>query len=135
MNFLSKLIIWAVLSLLAAFGARAQDSQFRDGLRRDVHTAQLLICGTAEKAQRFAAEHPDLAGALTGTQSGHAAAQSCLVAGIAYVNGKAVQRVRNNETSYDVTEITIVAVATPLGFLPITPSVVYTLIKVDEQAA
>ena len=44
-------------------------------------------------------------------------------------------RVRNKDGSYAVTEILIVGVATPYGFLPIEPSVVYTLLKVAEEKA
>jgi len=46
-----------------------------------------------------------------------------------------MDRVRNKDGSYAVTEILIVGVATPYGFLPIEPSVVYTLLKVTEEKA
>ena len=36
---------------------------------------------------------------------------------------------------HDVTEIVIVGVATPYGMLAIEPSVVYTLLKVEEERA
>lgn len=129
MKFFSKLVIWMVLSLFAVFGARADD-----GPRRDVLAAKLLICGTAEKAQRFAADHRDLAAALAGAEKG-GATDTCLMASIAYVAGKPLRRVRASDQSYDVTEITIVGVATPFGFIAVPPSVVYTLVKVEEQAA
>ena len=63
----------------------------------------------------------------------HAQSSACLVAGIAYVSGKQIERVRSKDGSYDVTEIMIVGVATPYGMLAIEPSVVYTLLKVNEE--
>lgn len=135
MNLFAKIVVWIVMSLFAAFGARAQDAS-----SQDVRAAKLLICGTAEKAQHFAAENHDLQAAIAndGTPDGKGAtgaSSACLVAGIAYVSGKQIERVRSKDGSYDVTEIMIVGVATPYGMLAIKPSVVYTLLKVDEERA
>ena len=142
MNLVAKVIVWIVLSLFAALGARAQDASSRD-VSRDVQAARLVICGSAEKAQLFAAQNQDLQASIanddtkTSKDDGDAssARSACLVAGIAYISGKQMERVSSKDGSYDVTEILIVGVATPYGMLAIEPSVVYTLLKVNEERA
>ena len=133
MNLVAKFVVWIVMSLLAAFGARAQDVS-----SQDVQAARLVICGTAEKAQHFAAQNHDLQAAIANDDANNAkgaagASSACLVAGIAYVSGKQIERVQSKDGSYNVTEILIVGVATPYGMLAIKPSVVYTLLKVTEE--
>lgn len=134
MNLFAKFVVWIVLSLLAAFGAKAQTIR-----SDDVQAARMVICGSAEKAQLFAAQNQDLQAAIANDEAadgkGAGASSPCLVAGIAYVSGKQIERVRSKDGSYDVTEILIVGVATPYGMLAIKPSVVYTLLKVDEERA
>jgi len=130
MNVITKVIVWIVLSLFAALGARAQDVR-----SQDVQSAKLVICGTAEKAQHFAARNQDIQAAIAANNEASSTSAPCLIAGIAYISGKQMDRVRNKDGSYAVTEILIVGVATPYGFLPIEPSVVYTLLKVAEEKA
>jgi hypothetical protein len=135
MNLITKVIVWIVLSLFAALGAKADDTR-----SQNVQAARMVICSSAEKAQNFAAQHQDVQAAITKdeTSSGkdaNGAGSACLVAGIAYISGKQIDRVNSKDGSYHVTEIMIVGVATPYGMLAIEPSVVYTLLKVDEERA
>ena len=134
MNVFTKIAVWVVLSSFVVVGAKA-----RDASSPDVQAARLLICDSAEKAQNFAAQHQDLQAAMAddGKTGGKASGASaiCLMAGIAYISGKQMDRVLSKDGAYDVTEILIVGVATPYGFLAIKPSVVYTLLKVVEEAA
>lgn len=134
MNLFTKAVIWVVLSSFVAVGAKA-----RDVTSKDVQAARLVICDTAEKAQHFAAQHHDLQAAIANDNASNktasGAANICLVAGIAYISVKQMDRVQNKDGPYDVTEILIVGVATPYGLLAIEPAVVYTLLKVDEEAA
>jgi hypothetical protein len=125
MNLFTKAVVWVVLSSFVAVGAKA-----RDETPKNVRAAKLVICDSAEKAQHFAAQNHDLQAAI---ESG--ASKTCLVAGIAYISGKQMDRVQNKDGPYDVTEILIVGVATPYGLLAIEPAVVYTLLKVNEEAA
>ena len=139
MNLFTKAVVWVVLSSFVALGAKAGDVS-----ATDVQAGRLVICATAEKAQSFAAQNQDLQAAIAndnanGKQAKKSnasdASSACLVAGIAYISGKQMERVRNKDASYAVTEIMIVGVATPYGMLAIEPSVVYTLLKVEEEAA
>ena len=140
MNLITKVIVWLVLSLFAALGARADDAA-----TRDVKAARMVICSSAEKAQSFAAQHQDVQAAIaedekssgknTSAIGANGAGSPCLVAGIAYISGKQIERIQVKDASYHVTEILIVGVATPYGMLAIEPSVVYTLLKADEERA
>ena len=47
MNLVAKVIVWIVLSLFAALGAKAEDVS----PPQDVQAARLVICDTAAKAQ------------------------------------------------------------------------------------
>ena len=129
MNLVTKMIVFVVLSLFAALGAKAQDAP-----SPEVQAAKVLICGSAETAQLYAAQNHDIQAAMADDKANSASAP-CLVAGIAYLPGRQMERVTNKDGAYDVTEILIVGVATPYGMLAIEPSVVYTLLKVKEDAA
>jgi hypothetical protein len=134
MNLFTKAVIWVVLSSFVAVGAKARDEN-----SKDVQAARLVICDSAEKAQHFAAQHHDLQAVIADNNATNkdasGAPNTCLVARIAYISGKQMDRVQNKYGPYDVTEILIVGVATPYGLLAIEPAVVYTLLKVDEDAA
>jgi hypothetical protein len=135
MNVFAKVVVWIVLSSFVALGAKA-----REAPARDVQSARLLICSSAEKAQSFAAQNQNLQAAIAddgeaAKTDASTASSACLVAGIAYISGNKMERVQSQDGSYDVTEILIVGVATPYGMLAIEPSVVYTLLKVTEEQA
>jgi hypothetical protein len=135
MNVFAKVVVWIVLSSFVALGAKA-----REAPARDVQSARLLICSSAEKAQSFAAQNQNLQAAIAddgeaAKTDASTASSACLVAGIAYISGNKMERVQSQDGFYDVTEILIVGVATPYGMLAIEPSVVYTLLKVTEEQA
>jgi len=134
MNVFAKVVVWIVLSSFVALGAKAREAP------GDVQSARLVICSTAEKAQSYAVQNHDLQAAIANDgqatkTDASTASSACLVAGIAYISGNKLERVKNKDGSYDVTEILIVGVATPYGMLAIEPSVVYTLLKVTEEQA
>ena len=139
MNVFAKVMVWIVLSSFVALGAKADPVKARTP-DRDVQSARLVICSTAEKAQSYAVQNHDLQAAIANDgqatkTDASTASSACLVAGIAYISGNKLERVKNKDGSYDVTEILIVGVATPYGMLAIEPSVVYTLLKVTEEQA
>ncbi|MBX9773628.1 MAG: hypothetical protein K2Y71_04360 [Xanthobacteraceae bacterium] len=135
MNPIAKVIVWLMLSMFAALGAKADQAG-----SQNVQAARMVICSSAEKAQHFAAQHHDVQAAIakdeTSTgKNAKGANSACLVAGIAYISGKQLDRIQSKDASYHVTEIMIVGVATPYGMIAIEPSVVYTLLKADEERA
>lgn len=133
MNVFSKLVLWVVLCSLLAFGAKAQGLQQQEP-QQDVQAANTLICGTADHAKRFVTLNQDIQRALAEVNdSGRSS--SCLMAAIAFIPGKQVDRVAHKDGTYAVTEILIVGVGTPYGMLATEPSVVYTVVKVSEEAA
>jgi len=138
MKPISKLVLWLLLTSLLAFGAKAQDMQrqtHRQAPAHEIRTSSAIICGSIENAKTFVTRTPDLSRALAAVNDSTGADTSCLVAPIAYIEGKQVARVERTDGVYAVTEIMIVGVATPVGMLAIEPSVVYTILKVHEEAA
>ena len=138
MNLFTKVVVWAILSSFVAVGAKAQTTA--PNASQDVQAARLVICSSAEKAHQFVTQYQDVQAAISNDETStgkdaSGAASACLVAGIAYISGKPMDRVTSKDGSYDVTEIVIVGVATPYGILAIEPSVVYTLLKVDDKRA
>ena len=94
MNLITKVIVWIVLSLFAAVGAKAGDVA-----SQNVQAARMVICSSAEKAQHFAAQHQDVQAAIAKdeTKDASGAASACLVAGIAYISGKQMDRVSSKD--------------------------------------
>jgi hypothetical protein len=135
MKPISKFVLWLLLSCLLAFGAKAQEASGHETPAHEVKASQALICGSIENAQAFATENADLARALAAVSDSPDTSSRCLVAPIAYIEGKQINRIERSDGTYSVTEITVVGVATPVGMLAIEPSVVYTILKVHEEAA
>lgn len=115
-------IVGAVLSVvLIAFA----DSQ-------EVSTGDIVICATAADARNYAATHRDR---IQTAIDNEADDKSCLVAKIAFVPGKESDRLQQQDATYIVTEILVVAVSTPYGYLSIRPSPAYTLLKLGDKRA
>lgn len=121
-----QLLVGAVL--LSSSTAFAQ----RD-VQPGVKTADgVLICATAADAKNYAALHKD---AIKRAIEGEIDAKACLIAKVAYLPGKQTERIEDNDTTYVLTEILIVAVKTPYGMLRMRPNLAYTLMPVDEEKA
>ena len=130
-----KLLVCLAASVCLTFAAGAEE-----GTTNDVHVADGVICGTAEQAKSFVAHHPDdFASPGNDVESRNGDKMNdkdeCLVAGIAYIPGKELDRVRHKDVTYAVQEILLVAVATPYGLQKVKPDLVYTIVKVDEEGA
>jgi hypothetical protein len=127
MNLPTKVLLWVVLSSFALVGAKAEDGT--------VQTSGALICGSAQQAKEFAAQHPGNLQSALPTANTHGAAGACLFAQVAFVAGKAMDRIEQPNVTYVVTEIVIVGVATPYGIIAVKPNVAYTVLKVKEETA
>jgi hypothetical protein len=126
-------LLLALALLLTPWSAPAHEAP-QDLSQEDVKTGITLICGTADEAKHFVAETKDLQKALTAVEE-QAGLKSCVVAPIAYIAGKSMDRIEHSAGTFIVTEILIVGVGTPVGVLAIKPAVVYTVLPVAEQAA
>jgi hypothetical protein len=58
---------------------------------------------------------------------------ACAVDMVAYIRGAEVSTVRDKDSTYRVTEITVVASHGPYGFRPIVPTTQFTIFKIDEE--
>lgn len=98
----------------------------------EVRTDGVLVCATAADAKNYATLHKD---AIKSAIDGEKDAKSCLVVKVAFMPGKQADRIEQKDATYVVTEIMIVAVKTPYGFLRMRPNLAYTLIRVDDERA
>lgn len=117
-----KFLFGIALSSFLTVSAQAQD----------VRTGDALICASAGDARDYAATHQDKVQTAIDSETD---GKSCLVAKIAFVAGKQTDRLQQNDATYIVTEILVVAINTPYGYLKIHPSVAYTLLKLQEERA
>ena len=127
MRVIPRLLPWVLMSSLVAFGAKAEDISVESGTT--------LICGTPDEAKQLLVDNQDLQHALAAVNDGSSQSKSCLIAPIAYVTGKGMERIQRSDGTFVVTEIMIVGVGTPYGMLPIKPSIVYTVQQAQEEAA
>ena len=98
---------------------------------QEVKTGHALICATADDARDYAAAHQDKVQTAIDSET-HA--KACLVAKIAFVPGNRTDRLQQKNATYVVTEILIVAVGTPYGYLSMQPpNIAYTLLKLQEE--
>jgi hypothetical protein len=97
---------------------------------QDVRKGDAVICATLADARAYAATHQDK---IQNAIDSETHAKACLVAKIAFVPGKVTDRMQQKDATYMVTEILVVAVGTPYGYLSIHPSLAYTLLKLDEK--
>jgi hypothetical protein len=101
------------------------------GHAQDVTTGATLLCASAADAKEYATVHrddvqPAIQSATDGT--------SCRTADVAFVAGKKTDRLRLQDATYVLTEIVIVAVKTPYGYLSTDSSPAFTWLKVEERA-
>jgi hypothetical protein len=122
-----SLLIWAFL--FSASNASAQQPQIpTDQLRTD----GALVCATEADAKNYAVVHKDQ---IQSSIAGEKDAKSCLVVKVAFVPGKQSDRLQQKDATYAVTEILIVAVKTPYGFVTMRPNLAYTLLRLNEEKA
>jgi hypothetical protein len=95
-----------------------------------VRTGDAVICATLADARAYAATHKDKIQSAIDSETN---AKACLVAKIAFVPGKVTERMQQKDATYMVTEILVVAVSTPFGYLSIYPSPAYTLLRLEEK--
>jgi hypothetical protein len=127
MNLPTKVVLWLVMSAFTLAGAQANDAK--------VQTADALICGTAQQARDYAAQHPENLPAALPAVNMHGPKGTCLFAQIAFLAGKAMDRIEQKNATYIVTEIVIVGVATPYGVIAVKPNIAYTVLKAKEESA
>ena len=96
----------------------------------EVRTDGALVCATEADAKNYAMLHKDQ---IQTSIEGEKDAKSCLVVKVAFVPGKQSDRFQQQDATYAVTEILIVAVKTPYGFVSMRPNLAYTLLRLNEE--
>jgi hypothetical protein len=115
--------------LFAVSNASAQQPQVPTD---EVRTDGVLVCATEADAKNYAMVHKDQ---IQSSIEGEKDAKSCLVVKVAFVPGKQSDRLEQSDATYAVTEILVVAVKTPYGFVGMRPNLAYTLLRLKEEKA
>lgn len=125
MNFLVKLLVLACVLSFPVIG-KAQEIEIAAG----------LYCDTQEQVVRFlnvVETDPRLAAQTVNTEAKKD--DACVFGRVAMYRGRRVETIRNSQGAWAVTEILIVAVETPYGFLRVEPAAFWSAFKVEEHGA
>ena len=118
MNFIAKVAFFVFL--LCCFRAEAQEP------------AKGLWCDTPEQVSRFIELSRDPQAALITVNTEADKKDACILGYIVMFRGKKHGVVRDHEGLWEITEILVVAVGTPHGFMQIVPRVYFTAFKAEE---
>lgn len=123
MNLLCKLLL--ALLLLGYFPARAEEVQASVG----------LICDTKEQVIAFnAAWNGSNEQALT-VVNGSTDPPPCGILHVAYLKGETVGQVQNGGKTYDIVQITVVAINLGMGWIQGDPLIQFSLFLNEEREA
>jgi hypothetical protein len=105
--------------------ARAEDA--------DVELGVGLVCDTQQQVERFVAVfHGDVAAAAKAVNDEVNNPTACVVASMAFVRGDELGTTRSNEGTFQIFKILLVGVGTGSGMQAVTPSVYFSVAKVEE---
>lgn len=96
-----------------------------------------LVCDTAEQVILYAslAEEKGVEGAVQAVNEDAKDPTACVVASIHYIRGDEKAKVTIEGRQYTVSEILVLGVQTGRGWMPIKPSVYYSLFEAEGQPA
>ncbi|MET0868600.1 MAG: hypothetical protein ABWY35_10890 [Pseudorhodoplanes sp.] len=132
MSFLrGALLLGALLSIVAGAApakaeAPSEEVQFGPG----------LICDTQVQAERFVSLLGDGVESALGIVNREAGIpDACLVTTMGFKRGGTVSEVLRNGTIFDVIEVTVMVVTTPLGVQPIEPKKYFSISSTGDRIA
>jgi hypothetical protein len=96
---------------------------------RPAHAAQKQV----EKFVAFKEADPQTA--ISAVNDEEEDPTACGVASLAYVRGHNTLTIRTREATFQIADILVIGVITDDGLEPVTPSVQFSLFKIDERAA
>lgn len=111
MNFLTRLLVWALLYAFVLTGAKAQEPEVWRG----------VICSSQLQLESVVSRGSKLGGALPGIQAVNAEEpEACALLTVVGVRGPPLKTIESSEGFLDVIAITVLAVATPQGLVALT---------------
>lgn len=122
-NFLVKCLL---LALLFCVPARAQEIEIGKG----------LACDQASQITRFLKiVNGDIDAAVRQVNTEAANPSACILGHFALIRGEETETIRNDDGTWKVTQILVVAIGTSNGWQRIPPLVQYTAFKLEERGA
>ena len=121
-----KSALWLVLlSSLMCLPAHAQE----------IETGAIMLCDTQKQVERFAQLYEgDAQAALSAVNTEENDPTACAMADVAYVQGPQLGTARSRSHAFEIIPIMVLAVATPRGYQPVSPSRFFTPVTVVELA-
>jgi hypothetical protein len=125
MSFAPRLeLILLSFFLFLAVPARAQE----------VEVGTNLICDTQKQVERFVALYDgDAQAAISAVNAAEHNPTACGVATAAFVRGPQLATARNKDTTFNIVQLLVVAVATETGVESVTPAAFFSLVPVEEM--
>jgi hypothetical protein len=131
----SVLAFLAFLSVLIGAPALADEAR-TNPLAQEITTGQIVICDTQKQVERLVAySHTgNPSSAIKAVNAEVANPTACGIADAAYVRGAPVGIIRTATEAFQILPVLVVAIRTPDGMRPTTPSIFFTLVKLKEVA-
>jgi hypothetical protein len=125
----------AILSVLIGAPAHA-DEVHTSPLAQEITTGQIVICDTQKQVERLVAycHTGNPSSAIKAVNAEVANPTACGIADAAYVRGAPVGIIRTATEAFQILPVLVVAIRTPDGMRPTTPSIFFTLVKLKEVA-
>jgi len=102
----------------------------------EIETGTGVICDTREQAPRLALLLDEDAHAAIRTVNAETHdPTACALATVAYVRGAKAGTARSKAGTFDIVEVLVVGVETRRGLQSASPSVYFTLFKIEERAS
>jgi hypothetical protein len=102
---------------------------------QEVETGAIMLCDTQQQVERFAQLYEgDPQAALSAVNTEENDPTACAMADVAYVQGPQLGTARSSSHAFGIIPIVVVAVATPRGYQPVSPSRFFTPVTVVEFA-
>jgi hypothetical protein len=128
--------VLAFLSVLIGAPALADEAR-TNPLAQEITTGQIVICDTQKQVERLVAfSHTpgNPSSAIKAVNAEVSNPTACGIADAAYVRGAPVGITRTATEAFQILTVLVVAIRTPEGMRPTTPSIFFTLIKIREIA-
>ena len=102
---------------------------------QEIETGAIMLCDTQKQVERFAQLYEgDPQTALSAVNTEENDPTACAMADVAYVQGPRLGTARSRSHAFGIIPIMVLAVATPRGYQPVSPSRFFTPVTVVELA-
>jgi hypothetical protein len=101
----------------------------------DYEVGTSLVCDTQAQVERFiAAFNGDAQAAIRDVNTEEQNPSACVIRNVAYMRGFHVGNARNGDNAFEIVRILVVGVKVNSDILPVSPSIHFSLVSVEELA-